>query len=483
MLLSQRHFSLFTPLVAPVQSVSQAWTTTAEIPTSATHPITTTPATTTLTTRAPTVDPNTKRPLPLGSLICTVQTPFAVTFRHVPPDGMCSIILAYPFYTYLGVTLDPEYYEHDGVQNILDVAAQQKHTEYGIGIDFDFCRNLANMETLVIDPRTKTAMDLLWSKRVYHYGQVNPTDHQIDLQTPTTNCARGLKRLLDLINDKTDNVDRPSYTIYSYPLFVPENFAAFGGLLSSTPVDIFIAEGYHAEEDTAFTDCRMIPPTLLSKELLTPDLQNVYPVRLANTIWSMTVNPAAWSSTTSFAVSIGMSGRWYRPRDTDSDPHGLGPYQLGKPCASEQRPDIQQQTSPIVFACTMPSYNKSFKVDTTFQAVVGYDKVEGWLFTFDSAETLRKKVRTCVIFAAVLAKLKRFISVLPIWDFDLCEAKSNVTALKLNIVAANIGSEDYTNQCGLGPLSRLRMLKALSLYFAHNYTSSADKSKCLQVNG
>ncbi|KAL3224089.1 hypothetical protein MRX96_026677 [Rhipicephalus microplus] len=306
-------------------------------------------------------------------------------------------------------------------------------------------------------------MDLLWSKRVYHYGQVNPTDHQIDLQTPTTNCVRGLKRLLDLINDKTDNVDRPSYTIYSYPLFVPENFAALGGLLSSTPVDIFIAEGYHAEEDTAFTDCRMIPPTLLSKELLTPDLQNVYPVRLvsnsflyANTIWSMTVNPAAWSSTTSFAVSIGMSGRWYRPRDTDSDPHGLGNYQLGKPCASEQRPDIQQQTSPIVFACTMPSYNKSFKVDTTFQAVVGYDKVEGWLFTFDSAETLRKK---------------------------LCEAKSNVTALKLNIVAANIGSEDYTNQCGLGPLSRLRMLKALSLYFAHNYTSSADKSKCLQVNG
>ncbi|KAL3224091.1 hypothetical protein MRX96_026679 [Rhipicephalus microplus] len=122
--------------VAPAQSVSQVWTTTPEIPTSATHPITTTPATTTVTTRAPTVDPNTKRPLPLGSLICTVQTPFAVTFRHVPPDGMCSIILAYPFYTYLGVTLDPEYYEHDGVQNILDVAAQQKHTEYGIGIDF-----------------------------------------------------------------------------------------------------------------------------------------------------------------------------------------------------------------------------------------------------------------------------------------------------------------------------------------------------------
>ncbi|KAL1476427.1 hypothetical protein MTO96_036509 [Rhipicephalus appendiculatus] len=356
-----------------------------------------------------------ERPLPLGSLICTVQIPFTVTFVHVPPDGLCTIILAYPFYTYLGVTLDPDYYQFYGVQNILDAAAQQKHTEYGIGIDFDYCRNPVNMETLAKDPKTKTALDLLWSKRVYHYGQVNPTDHQLDLQTPITNCVGGLKRLLDLIKDKTDNLNRPSYTIYSYPLFVPENFAAFGG---STPVDIFIAEGYHAEEDTDLPECRMIPPTLMSKQLLTPDLLDFYPVRLANTIWSMTKNPEAWSPTTSFAVSVGMSGRWYKPRGNDNDPNGPGNYQLGKPCGNEQRADIKQQASPIAFGCSMQSYRNSFKVDTTFQAVVGYDKSDGWLFTFDSAETLRKK---------------------------LCESKSNVTALKLNIVAANIGSEDYTN--------------------------------------
>ncbi|XP_049269055.1 uncharacterized protein LOC125757518 [Rhipicephalus sanguineus] len=104
----------------------------------------------------------------------------------------------------------------------------------------------------------------------------------------------------------------------------------------------------------------------------------------------------------------------------------------------------------------MLNYKNSFKVDTKFQAMVGYDEGEGWLFTFDTAETLRKK---------------------------LCEAKSNVTALRLNIVASNIGSEDYTNKCGFGSLSRLRMLKALSLFFAHNYTSSAEKSKCLKVKG
>ncbi|KAL1487234.1 hypothetical protein MTO96_046605 [Rhipicephalus appendiculatus] len=200
----------------------------------------------------------------------------------------------------------------------------------------------------------------------------------------------------------------------------------------------------------------MIPPTLYSKELLTPDLYASYPIRLANTIWSMTVDPQAWSPSTTFAVSVGMAGRWYRPQNRDNDPNGPGNYQLGKPCENEQRADIGQQTSGIDLACSLPSYKNSFKEDTTFQAMVGYDKSEGWLFTFDTAETLRKK---------------------------LCEAKSNVTGLRLTIVASDIGSEDYTDNCGFGPVSRLRMLKALSLFFAHNYTSSADKSNCITVTG
>ncbi|KAH7985044.1 hypothetical protein HPB49_026631 [Dermacentor silvarum] len=115
----------------------------------------------------------------------------------------------------------------------------------------------------------------------------------------------------------------------------------------------------------------------------------------------------------------------------------------------------ERQLFQVFEACNDQRYNSSFKIDQTFQAMVGYNKDHGFLFTFDTAETLRLK---------------------------LCEAKSNVTDLKLHVAAANIGAEDHTNQCGLGSLSRLRMLKALSLFFAHNYTSSAQKSKCLLVS-
>ncbi|KAL1442208.1 hypothetical protein MTO96_046506 [Rhipicephalus appendiculatus] len=166
----------------------------------------------------------------------------------------------------------------------------------------------------------------------------------------------------------------------------------------------------------------------------------------------MTVDPQAWSPSTTFAVSVGMAGRWYRPKNRDNDTNGPGNYQLGKPCVNEQRADLGKQTSEIDYACRLPSYKNSFKVDTTFQAMVGYDKSEGWLFTFDTAETLRKK---------------------------LCEAKSNVTGLRLNLVASDIGSEDYADECGFGRVSRLWMLKLLSLFFSDSYNSSADKSNCL----
>ncbi|XP_075742696.1 uncharacterized protein LOC142796290 isoform X2 [Rhipicephalus microplus] len=408
-------------------------------------------------TGVPTTSPSTKKPLPLGSLICTVQTPFGNNFAHAPPDGLCTIIMAYPFYGYQAITLDPALYEFEGVSSILDVAEKQTKTEYGIGIDFNFCGSLHDMTMLLKDRGTELAMRLLWTKRVYHYGQINPPlGRQDNLTTLISNCGKGLQMISDVIKRLNNNVALASYTIFSYPLFVPDNFATFGAILSATPVDIFIAEGYHTEEDTAYDKCRMIPPTLLSKELLEPDLYASYTVRLANTIWSMTVNPQAWSPRTTFAVSVGMAGRWYRPKRRNSDSHGAGNYQLGKPCENEQRGDIGQQTSGIDLACSFPSYKNSFTVDTTFQAMVGYDKVQGWLFTFDTAETLRYK---------------------------LCEAKSNVTALRLNLVASDIGSEDYTDICGFGAVSRLRMLKAVSLFFAHNYTSSAEKSICLTVTG
>ncbi|XP_070392185.1 uncharacterized protein [Dermacentor albipictus] len=316
---------------------------------------TSTPKITTTSIPIMTVGPNTKRPLPLDSLICTLESPFGGSLLRIPPDGLCSIVVAYPFYDPDALELfQTKKYSSKGFDILVEKAGKQNKTEFGIGISY---KNLS--------------------------------------------------------------------------------------------VDIFIAVGYQSDPDNNYTACHMVPPNLLNKQLLTPDLYGIYSVRLADVISSLTENPAAWTPTTSFAVSVGLEGRWYTPKDQDGD------YQLGMPCTNEIPAWIGKQAREIEMACYNRFYNFTFKIDQKFQAMVGYDKIDGLLFTFDTAETLRSK---------------------------LCEAKSTATATKFYIVAANIGAVDYDNWCGFGALRRLHMLKALAHFFAYNYTSAAQKSACLLVN-
>ncbi|XP_072143655.1 uncharacterized protein [Dermacentor andersoni] len=440
-----------TPKITTTSTPKITTTSTPKITTTSTPRITTTSIPTT------TVDPNTKRPLPLDALICTLESPFRRDLLGVPPDGLCTIVVAYPFYEPFDLELFPtKYYSFRHFDVIVENAGKQNKTEFGIGITYKFCKSVANMTELANNPMTKTTLDYLWTKRFYHYGQVNPplANYGGTIQDVNVNCAKGLQMLFDLMKDKHDNVNRPSYIILSFPLYSPGNFPAIGKALRNLSVDIFIAVGYHSYRDNNFVDCRMVSPTLLNKQLLPPDIYSIYSVRLAEVMSSLTVNPAAWPPTTSFGVSVGMQGRWYKPKDRDYDPNGPGNYQLGKPCANELPLGFTKQTSDIIWACRNHGYNKTFKIDQTFQAMVGYDKQFGFLVTFDTAETLRSK---------------------------LCEAKSTAPAAKFYIAAAAIGAEDHVNACGFGALTRLRMLKALTYFFAYNYTSAAQKSACLLV--
>ncbi|XP_054930552.2 uncharacterized protein [Dermacentor andersoni] len=446
-----------TPTSPPTMPTT---TSTPKITTTSTPKITTTstPRITTTSIPTTTVDPNTKRPLPLDSLICTLESPFRRDLLGVPPDGLCSIVVAYPFYAPSGLELFPtNNYSYRGFDIIVENAGKQNKTEFGIGITYRFCTSVDSMTVLANNPMTKTTLDYLWTKRFYHYGQVNPplANYGGSMQEVNVNCVRGLQMLFNLMTDKNDNVNRPSYIIHSFPLYSPRNFPAIGQALRNLSVDVFIAVGYYSDQDNRYNTCRMIPPTRLNKKYLPPDLDSTYSVRLDDVISSLTVNPAAWTPTTSFAVSVGIEGRWYQPKDRDYDIYGPGNYQLGLRCGNALPRGLTKQTSDIALACRDHRYKNSFKLNAFYQAMWGFDKPDGFLFTFDSAETLRSK---------------------------LCEAKSNVTATKFYIVAAGIGGEDHLNTCGFGALSRLRMLKALAHFFAYNYTSAAQKSACLSVN-
>ncbi|XP_070390861.1 uncharacterized protein [Dermacentor albipictus] len=409
----------------------------------------TSPPTVSLTS-SPATTPTPQRPLPPGSLLCTLREGFTRSTMQFPPDGLCTIITFFNLIKAPVNTLNPTY--NDDFTYFLETARSHQDTEYGIGIDYEFCRDHSRVESFVQEPRAKALFDSLWEQRVYHYGQVHQLIRGQDLQPEVTgNLAQGLQMISSLMNDKKDSVHRPSYTILHFPLLEPAWSRIIARQIRTYPVDIFVAIAHHPEPDYMYSDCHMVPPTITSKRLLRHVVGNAYPVRLGNTIWSLAVDSHHWPPNITFAVTLGMAGRWYRPKYADNLYPSPGNYTLGFPCATDEHAPMGQMVN-VTEACIDQRYSSDFKYDFAYKSEFTYNKQEKWLFTYDTARSLRLK---------------------------LCETKKNMTHLHYTFAAVNIQFEDAKDYCGFGEFPRLRALKALARFFAFNYTSASEEQACL----
>ncbi|KAL1480674.1 hypothetical protein MTO96_034693 [Rhipicephalus appendiculatus] len=151
-----------------------------------------------------------------------------------------------------------------------------------------------------------------------------------------SNDAFLLEALVELSAIKTVTLRSSQGGNYLVP---PLLFLRYNELLDSRwiyPVDVFVAVAHVPETDYLFADCHMVPPTITSRRLLQHVPPNAYPVRLGNTIWSLAYDTDKWPPNITFAVSLGMAGRWYRPKYPDNKPNTPGNYTLGFPCATEE---------------------------------------------------------------------------------------------------------------------------------------------------
>ncbi|XP_072143675.1 uncharacterized protein [Dermacentor andersoni] len=369
-----------------------------------------------------------------------------------PPDGLCTIITFFNLIKAPVNTLNRTY--SDDFSYFLETARSHQDTEYGIGIDYEFCRDPSRVKLFVRRPSAKALLDGLWDQRVYHYGQVHQLIRGQDLKPEVTgNLARGLQMISSLMNDKKDSVHRPSYTILHFPLLKPAWSRIIARQIRSHPVDIFVAIGHHPEPDYMYSDCHMVPPTITSKRLLRHVVGDAYPVRLGNTIWSLAVDSHHWPPNIAFAVTLGMAGRWYRPKYPDNVYPSTGNYTLGFPCAADEHAPMGQMVN-VTEACIDQKYSSNFKYDFAYKSEFTYNKQEKWLFTYDTARSLRLK---------------------------LCETKKNMTHVHYTFAAVNIQFEDAKDYCGFGEFPRLRVLKALARFFAFNYTSDSQEQACLST--
>ncbi|KAL1483788.1 hypothetical protein MTO96_032961 [Rhipicephalus appendiculatus] len=265
--------------------------------------------------------PTPQKPLPPDSLLCTLGEGFTRSTMQFPPDGLCTITTFYDLIKDPVIAPTPSY--NEDFSYFLETARRHQNTEYGIGINYG--------------PTTKRLLDALWSNRVFHFGLVHLLIRGQGLQPEVTGIlAQCLQMVSALMNDKKDSVFRPSYTILHFPLLKPQSAGIVARQIRIYPVDIFVAIAHHSEPDYLYTDCHMVPPTITSRRLLRHVPIRAYPVRLGNTIWRLAVDVDYWPPNTTFAVTLGMAGRWYRPKYPDNKPSTPGNYTLGFPCATEE---------------------------------------------------------------------------------------------------------------------------------------------------
>ncbi|XP_065307347.1 uncharacterized protein [Dermacentor albipictus] len=423
------------------------------------------PSTTTVVPKPPTAGqttrpgPTTQAPLPKGSLLCTLGAGFKKSKYTFPPDGLCTIITFHSVYKG-DDTLAPPYKED--FQYFLDTSKQAKYSQFGIGIAQETCTDRATMTKLTSNVSTKMHLDELWDRyRIYHYGQVSGSILFRGLVPfiSATLAATGLQMITKIMNDKRHSKLRPSYTILHNWLLYPGDARYIGMALSDVPVDIFVVNVHHHEPDINSVHCRIVPPTILTADVL----ENVpkdwfYSIRMGTSISLLAATQRFWPSNMMYAMSLGMAGRWYaachRGPLTRKGPDG---YTLGNRCGAackEKKLLPEDQITEIARACSRPAFNNSFYQDRTFNALVSYDDPAGLVFTYDSPRNLRTK---------------------------LCKAKKNATSVQYTFVAADIQLEDAHGICGYGPFPRLYMLKKLAAFFAYNYTSAGKETQCRAV--
>ncbi|XP_070392846.1 uncharacterized protein [Dermacentor albipictus] len=423
------------------------------------------PSTTTAVPTSPTsgqtttAGPTTQKPLPDGSLLCTLRAGFKRSTYTFPLDGLCTLITFDSVYK-SGYTLVPPYKED--FQYFLDTSKQAKKSEFGIGIEQETCSHEATMTNLTSNVTTKMHLDELWDHyRIYHYGQVGGTItfRNFVASVAVRLAAKGLQMIARIMNDKKDAKLRPSYTILHNWLINPGNVEYVGKALKNVPVDIFVLVVHHHEPDITFNTCRMVPPTVLTSDVLDDLTQDkFYGIRMGSSITLLAANYSHWPPNIMNAVAVGMAGRWYAPCEKGST-SSTGPtgYSLGSKCGGaclQKKLLREHQITDISRACSRTAYNNSFYEDRAFQARVAYDVGAELVFTYDSPINLRTK---------------------------LCKAKANATNVKYTLAAADIQLEDANGTCGYGPFPRLYMLKKLAEFFAFNYTSAGREGACRAV--
>ncbi|XP_077491665.1 uncharacterized protein LOC144102229 [Amblyomma americanum] len=207
---------------------------------------------------------------------------------------------------------------------------------------------------------------------------------------------------------------------------------------------LFIAQGHFFYGDNTFNDCRVMPPTALTRP---QGLGDSYQHDLTLAADSFSKLSSRGLSIIG-ALSITMKGRWTRTLPVQ------GPSDFLSGCVHNTSAPSFGRYSEI---CRNPKYRQR-SYSQTHDAILAVHDTDNVLFAYDNEVGLCKK---------------------------LCAVKGQHSGVRFGIAVYDLEYEDFSNACGAfnkyGAFSRLHAIRGILNYFRSRFHSAPDAVGCREL--
>ncbi|XP_077490075.1 uncharacterized protein LOC144100989 [Amblyomma americanum] len=397
------------------------------------------PETTKGSTAPPTISP--RDALNERPMVCTMGSKLN-SGAMLPDDGLCEYIFYDSMYKDgRNLLLNPAGFKKD-LLVFLDAYNTFKTTAFGIGFAFKGTKHLKpNLKGSGQSP-----LAYFWDRGIFHFGILDtPTRN---LKETEVDVAIDCLKEIDSQAETQRNAGHPSFIFFAVVLLnytLEDHYErSFKNVYQP---DVLIAQGHYYSGDNTFAECRVLPPTVVTRP---QEANNSYQHDLTmavDTIRKLSRltrrdKRALW------AVSVTMKGRWTSPLPGR-------PLEFLERCAHNPSGTSFGSYAEI---CHDPAFEQHFTYNPEQGAVLASHATERRVLSFDNEKGFCKK---------------------------LCRIQGEQPDQRFGIAAFDLDYDDFSNTCAsmnkYGSFSRLRALRRIVEFFRTHFKTDTDEAACLQI--
>ncbi|KAL1445714.1 hypothetical protein MTO96_044870 [Rhipicephalus appendiculatus] len=321
----------------------------------------------------------------LTPLLCTVSNNFNAQSK-LPPDGLCDLLFYDSLYRDDRNEVNGPFDE--GAQRFLDLPNKMKLTGIGVSLDVDHRRFLNFRENWpwIIVPGFRTGIDNLWERGVSHFGMLNIYKRYDINRVLVPTYLHVMQRIYARVQAKAQAANRTAYTVFGFRFNDTKHSYQVIEYIEHKnwfKPSLYVAVSHISFADWREKPCHILPSTIFKFPGNVNRRGMIHGQALMDVMdhlnWTVKNNVSI-----PMAISFTMRARLYKPANLENGSDAYAAYRM---CQSHTG------VSDVVPATLCDgSYDSHFQELATEGSVITYDTAKQRSATFETDDTLKKKV-------------------------------------------------------------------------------------------